>query len=160
MITTDPATLQLVNNIRNTSAAFLAAYERCRGLWQPPPPGEAPRPIQILAFPMIVNLAFAVDTGAKALLTLHGTPMQGHELEKLLSNLPADVRQRIRPTNLPDDQFMSRLTASSKAFVEWRYWYEAKPGNQLIGDGPLLAPLAAAMLNELDKILTPDGRLR
>lgn len=76
--------------------------------------------------PMVVCLAFACETMLKALLVLHATHTEeGHNLQKLFEELPADRRAAVKTRmGYVGTQFEEMMAVSARAFEEWRYVHE------------------------------------
>lgn len=86
-----------------------------------------------LAFPAVVNLAFACELYLKAFYIKNGLQEKGHELEKLFFDLPEHIKKQLSdsfdakkkyPVTLKDTMIIH-----SKAFIRWRYAYEKENNN-------------------------------
>jgi hypothetical protein len=124
---------------RDQARAFYLAARRCNEA-QPLPSGL----LQFLLVPSLVNYAFSIEVGLKALaLNELGTAPKGHDLKKLLRALPANTRDRIMadsswtpgthdPAWTPQ-VFESSLDLVREVFEVWRYIYEQGPRDTDLG---------------------------
>lgn len=107
--------------IIDTADAFLLAGERAM---EQRPLGT--NQFQILLVPAVVSNAFAAELYFKAILTLEGGPASGHDLTLLFAKLKDETRIVIRDQmGLAEANFSDELGKVAKAFVEWRYVFEA-----------------------------------
>lgn len=75
--------------------------------------------------PAIVNLAFSIELGMKA---LRKTTEKIHKLEALFKTLPEDVKNRIiNAAGERPDVFQQKLMKVNNIFTEWRYVHEGGP---------------------------------
>lgn len=75
--------------------------------------------------PSVVNMAFACELYLKVLLMKKQAPLTGHNLMELYTNLPDEMKNKIR--DYPDfrgNEFIQRLDENKNLFVEWRYYFE------------------------------------
>lgn len=107
--------------IIDTADAFLLAGERAM---EQRPVGV--NRFQMLLVPGVVSNAFAAELYFKALLMLEGGPASGHDLASLFAKLKDETRKVVREQiGLAETDFDDGLGKVAKAFVEWRYIYEA-----------------------------------
>jgi hypothetical protein len=99
---------------------FCRAAERCEEALAPVP--EAPR--AWLAYPQVVNYAFAAELALKGLLHVHlSGAKRVHDLKDLYDALPVQVKDRVRGSTTAA-LFEASLQEVSGAFEAWRYAYE------------------------------------
>lgn len=85
--------------------------------------------------------AFAVETGLKTLLISTGVDQapRGHDLAKLFSMLPPDIKIEIESKalegtgNVENIDFSALLENNKLAFEQWRYFHEGKSNQSNIG---------------------------
>jgi len=107
--------------IIDTANAFLLAAGRA--MEQRPLGGNQ---FQMLPVPAVVCNAFAIELYLKALLTLEGSPSSGHDLSALFEKLQQPTRSVIHGRlKMNEADFAPQIAAVAKAFVEWRYIFEA-----------------------------------
>lgn len=94
---------------------------------------ETPRQQQLLIVPFVVNASFACELFLKALANRGGVRLVGHQLSKLLANLPVQERRRLDHTWIAITEGIdceaavtldSVISELSNSFVEWRYSHE------------------------------------
>ena len=109
-----------------------------------------PRATVSPATPTIVNAAFAAELYIKALVLSRDPDVEGHNLEWLFINALDDserdtlAKHYQAHTGADRDRLLSDLSRFGRAFMEWRYVYEASEG--LLDAGALLAFSRAAYL--------------
>lgn len=83
------------------------------------------RPDVWLAFPEVVNYAFAAELALKGLHWLHlGQPSRGHDLHKLCTALPDAIILELSERTITPILFLERLAEVRDAFEVWRYAFE------------------------------------
>ena len=98
----------------------------------------------MLAFPMIVNLALSCELFLKSELPESELGVgSGHNLKilynKLDDSLKAEVRMSVVAECGADDEwFYNALDRTAKAFPDWRYYYETPQGTTLSASVSLL----------------------
>jgi hypothetical protein len=118
-MTSDPKWI----HARNQSHAFMLAAQRCNE-FRSLPSGL----LQFLLVPSLVNYAFSIEVGLKA-LSMHesGSASWGHDLKTLVDTLPPALRMQIvRDTECqyPGSRFDSDIDLVREVFEVWRYIYE------------------------------------
>lgn len=109
-----------IEQSQNSSRAFFLAFQRCMGQVQLPN-GQ----VEFLGVPAVVNAAFSVELGFKALVLRSGRSVSGHKLNDLFCKLDAPTQQLIvEAVGLERQVFDTSLETVSNAFIEWRYIYE------------------------------------
>ena len=78
-----------------------------------------------LSTPSIICGAFSVELAIKSLLYKNGIETKGHQLLKLLQQLPTETQKEIYE-GLEKEwvDFEAQLANCDKAFVDWRYAHE------------------------------------
>jgi hypothetical protein len=140
---------------RNQSRAFMLAAQRCNE-HRPLPSGH----FQFLLVPSLVNYAFSIEVGLKALaMKESGNAGRGHDLKKLVDALSPPLRtQIVRDTEsrYPGSRFDSDIEAVRDVFEVWRYIYESGMTDTDLG---FLQRFAAAVQRSLDPLpRAPRGR--
>lgn len=85
----------------------------------------------MLAFPMIVNLAFSCELFLKSMIPEEELgPKSGHKLRALYDKQSAEIQQMIKQVvfkkfNESEAWLEAELDKSSDAFYQWRYFYES-----------------------------------
>lgn len=95
---------------------FSAAADRCSDEGKPP-----------LLVQEVVCRSFAAELFLKTLLTLQGSQVQGHDLADLTRQLAEHSKLRLlADCRCTQEMFSSRMCDVAKAFLHWRYTYEAE----------------------------------
>lgn len=148
---TNTTSRRLAVKLLTSSHQFYLAAERC-GI------EESTDDAEWLAYPEVVNLAFACELALKGLIHVHvAKSAHGHNLTKLYEQLPQDVHQLIRGTNLAPQVFMERLASVSRSFELWRYAHEHSTLSVSIG---FLRELARSLIEALRHEAAPTAILR
>lgn len=80
--------------------------------------------VRILPIPYMVNSAFACELFLKAVLEENNVNYgRIHLLKDLFDLLPKKIKKEIE-SSVDDEEFSSKLTASSNTFVNFRYIFE------------------------------------
>jgi hypothetical protein len=94
---------------------------------------EPDRRQPLMLVPFVVNASFACELFLKALAHRGGLELQGHNLSKLLTNLPVQERLLVdlawsAVAHIENNQAVEPLESVvkqlSNSFVEWRYSHE------------------------------------
>jgi len=105
---------------RGQSRAFVLAAQRCNE-HRPLPSGI----LQFLFVPSLVNYAFSIEVGLKALaLQESGRADRGHDLKKLVNALSPALRAQIArdaESLYPGSRFDSDIALVRDVFEVWRY---------------------------------------
>lgn len=132
-------------NARNQSSAFMLAAQRCNE-HRPLPSGH----FQWLLGPSLVNYAFSIEVGLKALALHHrGEAKKIHDLRELLDDLSPDLRARIVAGTGFAEFFERDLDLVRDVFEVWRYIYEKAPTDTDLG---FLQRFSAAVQKALEII--------
>ena len=109
-----------LNVIKSTAYSFNKAYDRCFENRQLPDGS-----LEILAVPMVVNLAFSAELYLKYLIAKTGKSKTGHELDKLFNSLDSTIQNEIMTKiNYSNEEFDKLLKNNSQIFADWRYIFE------------------------------------
>ena len=133
---------------RKQSRAFLLAAQRCNEI-RPLPSGQH----QFLLVPSLINYAFSIEVGLKA-LAIHesGKAGWGHDLRELVDTLSSALRMQIVSNTeslYPGSRFDSDIQLVRDVFEVWRYIYEKGPTDTDLG---FLQRFAHAVQKALDVI--------
>lgn len=144
---TRTANQPLATRMLEAAERFFEAAERCGsrsradinniGRWLPEP--------------QIVTFAFAAEVALKGLQQVHnGASSGGHDLVKIVGNLPEDVQSRLRSNGYSEAEFNSLLHEARDAFERWRYEYENAEASTV--PPFFLKNLAASAITELREV--------
>lgn len=124
---------------------FQAAFERC---WNAERSHDR-IPEVPLGVPAIVCAALSVEIGLKALLLDSGIrPKREHNLERLLNALPKAIQLAIvEEVSVAYPDFACQLANAAEAFVQWRYFYDAR--QELNVNALFLGALGAAVQRQI-----------
>lgn len=109
---------------------FITAADDCMRPVGADGPGVNPADLRRVV-PAITNVAFAAELSLKSGYVLSGRKVRRtHVLRDLYLHLPQDLRERIKAklrTRLAvgDQEFDDNLERIARAFVQWRYVFEA-----------------------------------
>lgn len=106
----------------------------------------------------IVLYAFSIEVCFKAIV-MHESQVDevqgGHHLEKLFSQLKGHSQERVRAI-VDNPNFDKKLVEVSKAFVDWRYVYEAQAaGKEISAEIDFLRNLSNAAIEVANTIIPP-----
>ncbi|MCU4118873.1 HEPN domain-containing protein [Variovorax sp. N23] len=113
-----------------------------------------------LAYPEVVNYAFAAELALKGLHWLHhGHPSRGHDLHTLCVALPPQVVRELgnHTADTPLFLFLERLAAVRDTFEDWRYAFEKEELSISIDFMRALAGGAIALLQRDAPPATDEG---
>jgi hypothetical protein len=133
---------------RGQSRAFMLAAQRCNE-HRTLPSGI----LQFLFVPSLVNYAFSIEVGLKALaLQESGNADRGHDLKKLVDALSPALRDQIvrdAQSRYPGSRFDSDIELVRDVFEVWRYVYERGIRDTDLG---FLQRFAVAVQNSLNAL--------
>ena len=126
----------LQTNILLQADDFAEAYRRCARGENPTIDEYGRTCYAVVNIPAIVNAAFACELYMKSMIT---TPIVGHELASLFSELDTDKQEQIRQyvdnkfKEHPVNSFDMCLERATNVFVDWRYIYEEEHTDGFMG---------------------------
>ena len=110
--------------------------------------------VGLLANPEVVNRAFAVEFGLKALILHNGHDGQGnhgHDLKRLFDMLrPVQQQAILGASGLSALMFDKALKVAGTTFIDWRRVFER--GGPLLNHDPLLQSMWSALQGLLEEV--------